>query len=159
MREREFAHKFYKKPLPEGNIFKELLADNFIAFPTALVLKEAYFEVGGFSDVYKYAPDYHLFLAIARDYQVRVVQEYVAKYRIHKANLTTKIKESDIMLDEHIQTLSTYIEDHIEAQKRINNYRKIYLLKKYIRQKLPTVHKILSQLSRQFYILKGHLSE
>ena len=48
----------YNKHLPEGNIFNELLKEDFIPFPSALIDLKKFWSVGGFPKHFYHAPDY-----------------------------------------------------------------------------------------------------
>jgi hypothetical protein len=67
-----WANKQYKyraktllKTLPEGRIFEKLIKFNFIPLVTAIVSRDAYYEVGGLSDHFEQAEDYELFVKVA----------------------------------------------------------------------------------------------
>jgi glycosyltransferase involved in cell wall biosynthesis len=74
--------------LPSGNIFCELVKENFIPFVSALISKESYDNVGGFPSGYKNSPDYNLFLKISGDYNVVGIDKVLCKYREHGKNLS-----------------------------------------------------------------------
>ena len=83
----DYAHEFTL--LPEGDIFTQLFADGcFIAMSSAVLLRSAVKDVGGIPDTIEVVPDYHLYIALARRYRARAVQEVICLYRIHADSLT-----------------------------------------------------------------------
>jgi len=86
-RDYDYAHEF--TPLPEGNIFTQLFADAcFIAMSSAVLLRSAVEEIGGISEAIEVAPDYYLYLAVARRYQARAVQDVICRYRLHPGSMS-----------------------------------------------------------------------
>ena len=81
------AHEF--KLLPEGDIFSQLFTDScFIAMSSAMFRRAAVDTVGGIPEAIQIIPDYWLYVAVARRYPVRAVQEVVCRYRMHAANMS-----------------------------------------------------------------------
>ena len=86
-RDYDQAHEF--TPLPEGNIFTQLFTDScFIAMSSAVFRRAAVEAIGGIPDAIQVVPDYWLYVAVARRYPVRAVQEPVCRYRMHSANMS-----------------------------------------------------------------------
>jgi glycosyltransferase involved in cell wall biosynthesis len=86
-RDYDAFHEF--APLPEGDIFDELLNKGcFIAMSSALMQRSAVEEIGSVPTQIQITPDYFLYLAISRRYSARAVQEIVCRYRIHPGNMT-----------------------------------------------------------------------
>jgi glycosyltransferase involved in cell wall biosynthesis len=86
-RDYDAFHEF--APLPEGDIFGELLGKGcFIAMSSALIRRAAVEEIGGIPSHIQITPDYFLYLAISRRHSARGVQEVVCRYRIHPGNMT-----------------------------------------------------------------------
>ncbi|MGB7556303.1 MAG: glycosyltransferase [Candidatus Korobacteraceae bacterium] len=98
-RDYDQAHEF--KPLPEGEIFHQLFTDScFIAMSSAVFERAAVEAIGGIPDAIQIIPDYWLYVAVARRYQVRAVQEVVCRYRMHAANMSrlTALKMNEEVL-------------------------------------------------------------
>lgn len=74
--------------LPEGYIFEELLCDNFVPLLTAMVSSVAFSNVGGINSTFKQAEDFDLFVKISEHYEASAVQEVIALYRVHGANIS-----------------------------------------------------------------------
>ena len=84
-RDYDQAHEFTL--LPEGDIFNQLFTDScFIAMSSAVFRRAAVEAIGGIPDAIQIVPDYWLYVAVARLYRVRAVQEVICRYRIHSAN-------------------------------------------------------------------------
>lgn len=103
---RKYSRKTLLKSLPEGMIFEKLLAINFIPLLTAIMEKQAYLDVGGVSDHFRYSEDYELFLKLAAIRKVRAVQHVVALYRVHESNISVQGPEK--FLNESIEIISKY---------------------------------------------------
>lgn len=78
----------HNKVLPDGNIFANLLKENIIPQPSAMVRHAAYRSVGGIDRNLRHAWDYDLFVKLSREFRARAVQEIVCTYRIHSSNLS-----------------------------------------------------------------------
>jgi glycosyltransferase involved in cell wall biosynthesis len=86
-RDYDAFHEF--APLPEGDIFDELLGKGcFIAMSSALIRRAAVEEIGSIPNHIEITPDYFIYLAVSRRYCARVVQEVVCLYRIHPGSMT-----------------------------------------------------------------------
>lgn len=153
----ELDLKYYKRKLPEGDVFRQLLYDNFIAFLTMLVSKDAYNRVGGFSDAFLYAPDYQLSLAVARHYSVGAVQSYIAEYRKHHDNLTKEIKKTDVIIDETTRILLQYADVYPTVRRLIKRKRAIYFINKYVSNMFPYVHRMLTIYKKKYLLFRANL--
>jgi glycosyltransferase involved in cell wall biosynthesis len=70
--------------LTGSRAYLELLRrGNFLASPTPFARADALRQVGGFNHSYQYVNDYEMWLRLARRYDVRFVDEPLARYRIH----------------------------------------------------------------------------
>jgi glycosyltransferase involved in cell wall biosynthesis len=96
-------------PLPEGEIFDQLLGENFIPFVSALVKKSIFFECGGFPDHCKHSTDYWVFLNIAHKYRIAALQNVCCQYRIHNNNLSNT--QHVICAIEDVQLVSRFLPD------------------------------------------------
>jgi glycosyltransferase involved in cell wall biosynthesis len=85
--ERDYDQTHEFTLLPEGDVFNQLFTDScFIAMSSAVFRRTAVEAVGGIPDAIQIVPDYWLYVAVARRYPVRAVQEVVCRYRMHTAN-------------------------------------------------------------------------
>src|ERR1019366_707352 len=86
-RDYDYTHEF--RPLPEGDIFSQLFADAcFIAMSSAVLRRAAVEEVGPVPEAIQCVPDYYLYVAVARRYPVRAVQQAVCRYRMHPGSMS-----------------------------------------------------------------------
>ncbi len=86
-RDYDYAHEF--TALPEGDIFTQLFADAcFIAMSSAVLRRSAVEEAGGIPQTIEVTPDYYLYVAVARRYQTRAVQDVVCRYRLHPGSMS-----------------------------------------------------------------------
>ena len=91
LRDYDYAHEF--SPLPEGDIFEQLFRDAcFIAMSSAMLRRSPVEEVGGIPESIQVVPDYYLYVAVARRWQARAVQEVVCRYRIHPGSMSASRK-------------------------------------------------------------------
>lgn len=76
------------RPLPNGDIFAELLRKpSFIALSSAVFRRAAFNELGGIPSDIVYCPDYYLCVGIARRYRAACVQEPCCLYRVHPGSM------------------------------------------------------------------------
>jgi glycosyltransferase involved in cell wall biosynthesis len=86
-RERDYDQAHEYELLPEGDIFTQLFTQScFIAMSSAVFRRSAIAAIGGIPGSIDIIPDYYLYVAIARRYQVRAVQTAVCRYRMHTEN-------------------------------------------------------------------------
>jgi glycosyltransferase involved in cell wall biosynthesis len=86
-RDYDYAHEF--TALPEGDIFTQLFSEAcFIAMSSAVLRRSAVAEAGRIPAMIEVTPDYYLYLAVARHYEARAVQEVVCRYRLHPGSMT-----------------------------------------------------------------------
>ena len=111
------------KPLPEGEVFEPLLAENFVPQPSVILRRDVYWSVGGVNPAFKHSWDYDLFLRVSKGWKLRALQEVCCKYRVHGTNLTHTQKE--IGYQESIAMMSNFLPDPAAA-RAIRVYESIY---------------------------------
>ena len=113
------THARYRnlQQLPEGNVFSELLKENFIPLLSAVVRRLAYWQVGGIDPTLKQAEDYDLFLKISKEFKVRAVHEIVCDYRVHDSNL------SHIQMEENYTESIAIVNQYIPSINAIDGIR------------------------------------
>ena len=88
-RERDYDHAHEYHLLPEGDIFTLLFTKScFIAMSSAMFRRSAIDAIGGIPDEVHIIPDYYLYVAVARTFRVRAVQEPVCRYRMHPGSMS-----------------------------------------------------------------------
>lgn len=121
LRDYDYAHEF--EPLPEGDIFATLFHDAcFIAMSSAVLRRSAVAEVGGIPDSIQVVPDYYLYIAIARRYPARAVQQVVCRYRIHPGSMSASHQHR---LRLHAEPLSIIKQWAACLDPRIATYRRM----------------------------------
>ena len=86
-RERDYDQGHEYELLPTGDIFTQLFTEScFIAMSSAVFRRSAIEAIGGIPSSIDIIPDYYLYVAVARRYQVRAVQTAVCRYRMHTDN-------------------------------------------------------------------------
>lgn len=75
-----------------GRVTRPLLLDNFVTFNTALVLRSAIVECGGFDRSLKMGIDYDLWLRISTAYEFRYVSEVFARYRVWEGQMSRNVE-------------------------------------------------------------------
>lgn len=111
--------RLIEKQCLEGNIFEELLKDNFIPQPSAMVSSEAYSSVGGIDPTFKHAWDFDLWTKILSRFEARAVQNVCCIYRIHGGNL------SHVQLNKSFEEVLHIVNEFLPssaAEKAIQNY-------------------------------------
>jgi glycosyltransferase involved in cell wall biosynthesis len=73
--------EIYPLRCPQGDIFWELLADNFIPMPSVLVRKSSLLHAGGFNTSLKLIEDWDMWLRLSERFLVAAVEEPVAIHR------------------------------------------------------------------------------
>ncbi len=132
----EIGHMDYiNKPLPEGEILQDLLINgNFIVGPSILFNINAFHKIGGFPKGYLSATDYYLSCAISSQYNVRAVNRYISKYRVHGNNLTRKEKiityEEQLKIFNHWKKYLNVSENKkLQRIQEINVYAALMMIK------------------------------
>ena len=88
-RERDYDQAHEYALLPEGDIFTQLFTKScFIAMSSAVFRRAAIAAVGGIPEEVRIIPDYYLYVAVARQYSARAVQEPVCRYRMHPGSMS-----------------------------------------------------------------------
>lgn len=86
---REYDHRHEWSPLPEEQIFERLIVDScFICMSSAMMRRSALAQIDPIPTHVRLTPDYYLYLALARQFAVRAVQQPVCFYREHSKSLT-----------------------------------------------------------------------
>jgi len=91
--DRALIYKSYLKEkkykyVSSGNIYSNLLKENFIFTPTVIVKKEILKKIGYFDESYKICEDYKMWLNIARKYHVGYLDEVLVERRRFGTNIT-----------------------------------------------------------------------
>jgi glycosyltransferase involved in cell wall biosynthesis len=86
---RDYDHSHEFSPLPEGNIFTQLFIHAcFISMSSVMLRAKAVAEAGKIPGAIQLVPDYYLYVALARNYKARAVQQVVCRYRVHPGSMS-----------------------------------------------------------------------
>ena len=114
-----------RKDLPSGDIFSELVKDNFIALSSALVNKDIFYKLGGIDSTFNQAEEYNLFVKIAYEYEIHAVSDFLTMYRVHNKNLS--FKQKDLTFIESIKTLEIFYSDQ-RVKQGLRYWSSFYLI-------------------------------
>lgn len=90
----------------EGRITAQMLMDNFVAFPTAVVRSTVLRGLGGFDESLSMSIDYDLWLRISVDHEFAFVPERIANYRIWEGQMSKRTGER---LDNFFRLLDRFL--------------------------------------------------
>lgn len=124
---------YVNKNAQQGNIFKQLLKNNFIFIIGSVVNLETLKKIGLYNENTP-IEDWDICLRIAQKHKIGFIDQKLAYYRKHDNNISNKLK---LMLTNEITLLSNY-DSYFEA--------KIGKLNAYVRYYKLTILKKLSQL-------------
>jgi len=122
-----------KKPY-RGNIFSELLVENFINIQTVLIRKEAFDSLDTFFDGRLImSGDYDANLRISYSWKVDYVDKPLARYRVHRNSKSWRdgrklvTVEIDLMMDNLKNTVNEFEKDYSEEIRLLERRRDIQL--------------------------------
>lgn len=124
----EIPLSYAGRQLPEGNIFHDLLMENFIPLVSSLVRKKAYLQCNGIPVGYKQAEDYALFLRIAKDWNVAALQDKCCFYRIHDSNAS--LAQKRLALEESLRAVLDVVaeDDRDRVSRRHSTALSLFLI-------------------------------
>ena len=111
------------RDFPEGNVFAEILKDNFVPLVSAAVRRSAFIAVGGLTPSLKQAEDYELFVKISHEFNARALKEVCCLFRIHGSNLSHS--QSEESYRECLAVVSGYL-PAAEARVGLGRWRANY---------------------------------
>jgi len=111
-----------------GNLFHELLYNNFIPTSTATSRREVLDKVGLFNPRFRVSQDYDLWLRIAETYPVDFIDKPLAKYRFRHEGISRNV---ELMVNEDFQILDYWLNKKPELRRE---------LKSKIKQKKARLH-------------------
>lgn len=138
----KYLEKSNIKGTPKGNVFEDLLKENFIIFSSAMVDKLKFFQVGGFPQKFKNSTDYWSFLKIAQKFDIDSMDKVCCKCRVHQSNLS--FDQKIISAEETIFTLKSFLPNKVVEKNLKYHYIALaiaYLKDKYILKSLTTILK------------------
>jgi len=134
----------------EGNLYKELLLENFITLPSAVIRKSCFEKVGLFDQTLPRFQDWELFIRLSKHFEFRYVPEPLVTSYFTEGSISSKpeamIKALEIILHNHLEDYKS--DSNLYARKLIglaNLYRiqkdlktsRSYLVKGYKTNRRP----------------------
>jgi len=123
----------FKKPY-RGNVFSELLLENFINTQTVLIRKQAFDSLDTFFDGRLIlSGDYDAYLRISHGWKVDYVDKPLARYRVHRGSRGWRdagklaTVEIDLMMDSLRKTVSGFEKNYSEGIRLLKRRRDIQL--------------------------------
>ena len=116
-RKRGVFQRYYKKGVFPGKEIarKSLIASNFFGMPCAVLFKKSTFEkVGGFDPQFKYILDFDLWIRLAGEGDVNVLEPKLNYFMLRKDSNTGKVfsKDQDVYMEEHKKLINKYCEKY-----------------------------------------------
>jgi glycosyltransferase involved in cell wall biosynthesis len=108
-------------PSVQGNIYPQLLVKNRMTGGSVVVLAEVLAKVGVFDPEFKAAENWDLWLRICKEYQARLVNKSVVKYRLHQNNMS---KDVMLMQDAKRQIMGKHCDKH-SSDKLVARYSRL----------------------------------
>ena len=104
--------KILGKRVPEyrGDIYNQLLKENFIGSPTLLIRKKCFKKAGLFDPTLPSSQDWDMWLRIARYYKFDYVNKIIAKYYVHGRQISFN-------MDKYIPGRERFIRKHLDIWK------------------------------------------
>ena len=96
-------------PAIQGKIYPQLLVKNRMTGGSVVVLREALEKVGVFDPEFRAAENWDLWLRICKEYQARLVDKPVVKYRLHRNNMS---KDVMLMQNAKRQIMAKHCDKH-----------------------------------------------
>lgn len=87
---RRLQWRRYRRPQPEGTVFRHLLAHSSLVFPTVMIRRSVFDACGGFDETMEAAGDTELFMRICWRSKAAYVHTVTALYRKHATNLSDR---------------------------------------------------------------------
>lgn len=100
------------------NYIEKLAGDQTIQFPSIVVRRSAYQEVGAFNTAYPHAADWEMWGRIAARFDLAYCPEVLAQYRLHASNATARNQLSGLALDDTFKVLTRLTSQLPEPSRR-----------------------------------------
>lgn len=103
----------------QGRVFDKLILKNFIASITIMVRKECLDRVGLFPENFMISEDWHLWLRIAREYQIGYIDQPLAMYRLQEKSLTWDYPRAYPDRMRVLEEITALYPDYFERERRL----------------------------------------
>lgn len=102
-----------------GQVFDKLLLKNFIASITVMIRRECLERVGLFPEHLKISEDWHLWLRLAKEYQVGYISDPLAMYRWQTQSLTWNYAASYPYRLRVLEEIENLYRDYFQTRQRL----------------------------------------
>jgi glycosyltransferase involved in cell wall biosynthesis len=99
-----------------GNVFEYLLKENFVSTLTVIANKKIMLDLGGFNESVDYLEDYDMWLRMSLHGKFIYTPKILARYRVHKSNISTGSEKKDLMM---IYNIMNRLSREVECQDKI----------------------------------------
>jgi len=114
----------------EGNVYEQLLSENFVGTPTLLVKKEVFNKVGVFDGSLPRYHDWELAIRMAEEYAFGFVNEPLVLVYSMPVSITadgiTRVRAREIILEKHYARLSKYPSILARHLRDLGNFKCLY---------------------------------
>jgi glycosyltransferase involved in cell wall biosynthesis len=121
-----------KSKLKNDFVFKDLVKEDFVPFPSVVLDKKKFLSCGGFPIHFRCATDYWVLLHLARDFKFRAIDDVCCVYRIHQSNLSHSLAITSAK--ESIELVSLFLPDQAAISGLRHQYVNLAIC--FFRQKL-----------------------
>jgi glycosyltransferase involved in cell wall biosynthesis len=116
----ESVARWRGKTCPSGNVFADLLQESFIVGNSVLIRKPCIARFGGFSEDLPFG-DYHLWMRIARHYQIGYVPKPLTQYRQHISQTIRNVSATRPEDCAAVRVIKSILEEYPEAWAEVGN--------------------------------------
>lgn len=139
--------------MKEGNVFADLLRENFIPQPSMMVRHSAYLAVGGVDSTLQHGWDYDLALKVLKRFRARAIQVECCSYRIHSTNLSHS--HADVVFLEAFRTVGGHLPDPA-ARRGLRALKTAYAASLLRRRRYATALRYFLEGDLRFLLRKGY---
>jgi len=109
----------------EGNVHVDLLKNNFVGTPAAVIRRECFEKAGAFDERLPRLQDWDLFIRVSRFYEFRYIDEPLLISYLTHDSISTKpealIKALELILDKHLEDFRRHKRSLAHQQYRLAN--------------------------------------
>jgi glycosyltransferase involved in cell wall biosynthesis len=98
----------------DGRVLEKLVCNNFVCTSSVLIQKQAYLDVGGFSERFRFVEDWELWIRLASVHEIAYLNEPLVKYRVHSSSASRITRNT---LPHHLRVIDRAFADGSPAEK------------------------------------------
>jgi glycosyltransferase involved in cell wall biosynthesis len=108
-----YSHRFHPA---KGDVLADMFLNNFVAFSSCIVRRQAFDAVGGFAAHLQIAEDFDFLLKLAERGPFAYLEEPLTRYRVHRDNWSWNVR---LGRAEAVEVLHATLERHPELRERL----------------------------------------